>query len=206
VQYFYPDDRRVYSISTSEDIREITHAGTPSESSRPAGHDSGYLWRAATFNNLIATDEGVFCETETLGLSRSFPTMLGWFIEPIANASDGRACTSRFRNSVRRSRPGQPHVFAVFHSPDEPDMPSAVLPSRPSEDVMPKFLIKATYTSDGAKGLLKEGGTKRRAAVQKIIEAAGGKVEVFYYAFGEDDAFIIADLPDTTTGLGSAWL
>ena len=66
---------------------------------------------------------------------------------------------------------------------------------------MPKFLIKATYTSDGAKGLLKEGGTKRRAAVQKIIEAAGGKVEVFY-AFGEDDAFIIADLPDTITGLG----
>ena len=37
---------------------------------------------------------------------------------------------------------------------------------------MPKFLLKATYTSDGAKGLLKEGGTKRRAAVQKIIEAA----------------------------------
>jgi hypothetical protein len=84
VQYFYPYDRRVYSISTSEDIREITHAGTPSESSRPAGHDSGYLWRAATFNNLIATDEGVFCETETLGLSRSFPPMFGWFIEPIA--------------------------------------------------------------------------------------------------------------------------
>ena len=66
---------------------------------------------------------------------------------------------------------------------------------------MPKFLIKATYTTDGVKGLLKEGGTKRRAAVQKIIEATGGKVEVFYYAFGEDDAFIIADLPDATTGM-----
>ena len=43
---------------------------------------------------------------------------------------------------------------------------------------MPKFLIKATYTSDGTKGLLKEGGTKRRAAVQKIIEAAGGKLDI----------------------------
>ena len=66
---------------------------------------------------------------------------------------------------------------------------------------MPKFLLKATYTSDGAKGLLKEGGTKRRAAVQKIIEAAGGKLEGFYYAYGDDDAFIIADLPDVTVGL-----
>ena len=73
--------------------------------------------------------------------------------------------------------------------------------SPPAEDHMPKFLLKATYTSDGAKGLLKEGGTKRRAAVQKIIEAAGGKLETFYYAYGDDDAFIIADLPDVMAGL-----
>ena len=66
---------------------------------------------------------------------------------------------------------------------------------------MPKFLIKATYQTDGARGLLKEGGTKRRAAVQKIVEAAGGKVEAFYYAYGEDDAFIIMDLPDVASGL-----
>lgn len=66
---------------------------------------------------------------------------------------------------------------------------------------MPKFLLKATYTSDGAKGLLKEGGTKRRAAVQKVIEAVGGKLEAFYYAYGDDDAFIIADLPDVMAGL-----
>ena len=66
---------------------------------------------------------------------------------------------------------------------------------------MPKFLIKATYQTDGARGLLKEGGTKRRAAVQKIVEAAGGKVEAFYYAYGEDDAFIIMDLPDVAAGL-----
>jgi uncharacterized protein with GYD domain len=66
---------------------------------------------------------------------------------------------------------------------------------------MPKFLVKATYQTDGARGLLKEGGTKRRAAVQEIIEAAGGKLEAFYYAYGEDDAFIIMDLPDATSGL-----
>jgi uncharacterized protein with GYD domain len=66
---------------------------------------------------------------------------------------------------------------------------------------MPKFMIKASYTSEGAKGLLKEGGTGRRAAVQKLIEGAGGKLDAFYYAYGDDDAYIIVDLPDAVSGL-----
>ena len=66
---------------------------------------------------------------------------------------------------------------------------------------MPKFLIKASYNPDGVRGLIKEGGSRRRAAVQKIIEGLGGKVEAFYYAYGEDDAVIIVDLPDATSGL-----
>jgi uncharacterized protein with GYD domain len=66
---------------------------------------------------------------------------------------------------------------------------------------MPKFLIKASYNPDGVRGLIKEGGSRRRAAVQKIVEGLGGKLEAFYYAYGEDDAVIIVDLPDATTGL-----
>jgi uncharacterized protein with GYD domain len=66
---------------------------------------------------------------------------------------------------------------------------------------MPKFLIKASYSPDGVRGLLKEGGSKRRAAVQKIVEGMGGKLEAFYYAYGEDDAVIIVDLPDAGAGL-----
>jgi uncharacterized protein with GYD domain len=66
---------------------------------------------------------------------------------------------------------------------------------------MPKFMIKASYTAEGARGLLKEGGTARRAAVQKIIEGIGGKVEAFYFAYGEDDAYVITDLPDAASGL-----
>jgi uncharacterized protein with GYD domain len=66
---------------------------------------------------------------------------------------------------------------------------------------MPKFMVKASYTSEGAKGLLKEGGTSRRAAVQKIIEGLGGKVEAFYFAYGEHDAYVISDLPDAASGL-----
>jgi len=61
---------------------------------------------------------------------------------------------------------------------------------------MPKYLVQANYVGDGIKGLLKEGGTGRRAAVDKLLGSVGGKVEAFYYAFGSTDVFIIADLPD----------
>jgi uncharacterized protein with GYD domain len=61
---------------------------------------------------------------------------------------------------------------------------------------MPKFLYQATYTGEGAKGLLKEGGSKRRAAVEQVAQGLGGKVEAFYYAFGDPDVFVIVDVPD----------
>ncbi len=66
---------------------------------------------------------------------------------------------------------------------------------------MPKFLIKASYNPDGVRGLIKDGGSKRRAVVQKLLEGLGGKLEAFYYAYGADDAVIIADLPDATSGV-----
>lgn len=61
---------------------------------------------------------------------------------------------------------------------------------------MPKYLIQATYTSEGTKGLLKGGGSGRRAAVDEVVTALGGKVEAMYFAFGENDTVIIVDLPD----------
>ena len=53
---------------------------------------------------------------------------------------------------------------------------------------MAKYLLKASYTAEGAKGVLKDGGTKRREAAQKAIESVGGSVDAFYFAFGSDDA------------------
>ena len=61
---------------------------------------------------------------------------------------------------------------------------------------MPKYLAHCNYIGDGVKGLLKEGGTRRRAVVDKLVESMGGTVEAFYYAFGETDLFVIAELPD----------
>ena len=64
---------------------------------------------------------------------------------------------------------------------------------------MAKFMIKASYRGDGTKALLKEGGSGRRAAVQKSLSAVGGKVDAFYYAFGEADVYAIIDVPDVIT-------
>jgi uncharacterized protein with GYD domain len=60
---------------------------------------------------------------------------------------------------------------------------------------MPKYLVQGYYTDQGLKGLLEEGGSKRRVMVEKLAEEMGGKLEVFYYAFGSDDFVIILDLP-----------
>lgn len=69
------------------------------------------------------------------------------------------------------------------------------------ETDMPKFIIKASYTTEGIRGLMKEGGTGRRSAVQKLIESVGGKVDAFYFAYGEHDAYVIADIPDAASGI-----
>lgn len=64
---------------------------------------------------------------------------------------------------------------------------------------MAKYLVAASYTAEGAKGLLKDGGTKRRQAAEQAIKSAGGKLEAFYFAFGDSDAFVIIDAPDNVT-------
>jgi uncharacterized protein with GYD domain len=69
---------------------------------------------------------------------------------------------------------------------------------------MPKYLVQASYTLEGAKGLLNDGGSKRRAAVQEMLKGLGGTMEAFYYAFGESDAFVIADIPDNVTATAVA--
>jgi len=60
---------------------------------------------------------------------------------------------------------------------------------------MPKYLILGSYSDEGLKGLLKEGGSKRRDAAEQAVQGLGGRLEAFYYAFGEHDFVVIADLP-----------
>ena len=69
---------------------------------------------------------------------------------------------------------------------------------------MGKYLFEAHYTTEGAKGVVKEGGSGRRAAVEKSIASVGGRLETFYFAFGGSDAFVIADLPDNVSAAAMA--
>ena len=61
---------------------------------------------------------------------------------------------------------------------------------------MAKYLYRTSYTQDGVAGLIREGGTGRRDALRHTVEGLGGTLEGFYYAFGDDDLLLIADLPD----------
>jgi uncharacterized protein with GYD domain len=58
---------------------------------------------------------------------------------------------------------------------------------------MPKYLVAGRYTSDGLRGIVREGASRRRADITKTIESAGGKLEALYFAFGDADFYIIFD-------------
>lgn len=64
---------------------------------------------------------------------------------------------------------------------------------------MPKYLFQGSYTTEGLKGLLKDGGSKRRAAAQQVVASVGGKLEAYYFAFGGNDVIGIADVPDNVS-------
>jgi uncharacterized protein with GYD domain len=69
---------------------------------------------------------------------------------------------------------------------------------------MAKYLLEVSYLPEGAKGILKEGGTKRRQVVEAAVKAAGGKLETFYFALGKTDAYVIVDQPDHITVAATA--
>ena len=71
---------------------------------------------------------------------------------------------------------------------------------------MPKYLFHGSYVGEGLKGLLKEGGSKRREAVEQAVNGMGGRLEGFYYAFDDDDVYAVADLPDNISSAALALL
>ena len=69
---------------------------------------------------------------------------------------------------------------------------------------MAKYLFEASYTTEGTKGLLHEGGTGRRAAIEKMFRGLGGEIVDMYYAFGDVDVYVIAELPDNVSAAAAA--
>ena len=69
---------------------------------------------------------------------------------------------------------------------------------------MGKYLIKGSYSTEGVKGVLKEGGSGRAAAVEQLAGGLGGSVESLYFAFGTSDVYVIVDLPDNASAAAVA--
>lgn len=69
---------------------------------------------------------------------------------------------------------------------------------------MAKYLLHASYSAEGSKGLLKDGGTKRVNAARALIESLGGKLETLYFAFGDADVVAIVDLPDNASAAAAS--
>jgi uncharacterized protein with GYD domain len=69
---------------------------------------------------------------------------------------------------------------------------------------MPSFLFKASYSPEGVRGVAAKGGSARRDAIAELFTANGGKLESFYFAFGETDAYVIGEVPDNETATAVA--
>ena len=69
---------------------------------------------------------------------------------------------------------------------------------------MAKYMFRTNYTQSGLKGLLAEGGSGREAALRQTIESVGGSLEGFYYAHGDCDLYLIADVPDEASATALA--
>ena len=69
---------------------------------------------------------------------------------------------------------------------------------------MARFLFEASYTQDGIKGIQSAGGSSRRDAIERVAESVGGRLESFHFAFGDNDAYVIADLPDNESATAVA--
>lgn len=69
---------------------------------------------------------------------------------------------------------------------------------------MAKYFFRANYVGKGVEGLLHEGGTKRRETVSRALATVGGKLESFYYAFGDTDVLGIIDVPDVASAVATS--
>jgi len=69
---------------------------------------------------------------------------------------------------------------------------------------MPNYLIEASYSTEGVSGVADKGGTARREAVGQLIDGIGGKMECFYFAFGDPDVYVVAELPSDEAAAGLA--
>ena len=112
---------RATSVARADCVRQVEHAGEPAEHRLRPGTGNGYLWRAKAMSKYLERDGGVYMELDTIGLSRGFPMLLGWIIEPVARRL-GRASTGESLSQLR---------VALTSPPTDVAKASPVVNSRP---------------------------------------------------------------------------
>lgn len=65
------------------------------------------------------------------------------------------------------------------------------------------YLIQLAYTAEAAKAMVKN-PQNREATARAAMESLGGKAHSFFFAFGEYDAVIIAELPGNVAAAAGA--
>ncbi len=63
---------------------------------------------------------------------------------------------------------------------------------------MPKFLIEASYSAEGLRGLAKDKASGRQAVVKEALASVGGKLEATYFALGDATSTSCATAPTTS--------
>lgn len=123
---FTTSSHRAWSIAVADEIREVTGSGS-SERLLPAGRDSGYLWRAASLTLFTEVTDGLIIEMETIGLSRGFPPMLGWMIEPIARRLGRRSVETSLKEFAAAAARPTPSAAVVDGAHDRVDVRSGAV-------------------------------------------------------------------------------
>jgi hypothetical protein len=109
IDYRYPRPGRAMAISDADCVRQVEDPGTPRERRLPVGQGNGYLWRANTYSTYAEGDGGVYLDLHSIGLSRGFPPLLGWIVEPIARRL-GRGAGVSGLNQLRLAVEGKSTV------------------------------------------------------------------------------------------------
>jgi len=99
------DALRGYSISRSTQISEIDSPGTRHERALTSSEEHGFLWRLYTYWTYEERDGGLYMQIESVSLTRSIPTGLGWAIGPFVESVPRESLEFTLRstcNALRR--------------------------------------------------------------------------------------------------------
>jgi hypothetical protein len=90
-----------YSLSRSTDISEIDGAGTPSEHALAPTQAHGFMWRLNTYWTWEERDDGLYLQIESVSLTRSIPSGVGWIVRPFVESIPRESLEFTLRSAAK---------------------------------------------------------------------------------------------------------